>query len=134
MVVQLGIEEIRPGVLVAGGMVAVSVGETVEVLRISVAAGVFVTRETDVGTEDGVFAGEHAPTKKTQRIQIQKNFIDDLSQCLLYCSAYGQKNLPNGSRYPLGVGGWIRSRNGTRQKPEKRSKTRCVPQVGCTHC
>jgi len=30
--------------------------------------------------------------------------------------------LPNGWRYPLGVGAWIRSRNGIPRKPEKCSK------------
>ena len=29
---------------------------------------------------------------------------------------------PNGSRYPLGVGGWIRPRNGIPRKPSKCSK------------
>jgi hypothetical protein len=32
------------------------------------------------------------------------------------------KCLPNGWRYPLGVGAWIRPRNGIPRKPEKGSK------------
>ena len=52
------------------------------------------------------------------------------------CSAKDSKNrVPsNGSRYPLGVGGGSRPRNGSPRKPEKCRKTRCVPQVGCTLC
>ena len=34
---------------------------------------------------------------------------------------------PNGSRYPLGVGGWIRPRNGTPPKPDK-----CLKNAGPT--
>jgi hypothetical protein len=38
---------------------------------------------------------------------------------------------PNDSRYPLGVGGWIRPRNGIRLKPEKAQKKRgAYPKSG----
>jgi hypothetical protein len=44
------------------------------------------------------------------------------------------KELPNGSRYPLGVGGWIPPRNGENPKPGNCQKTRRIPQVNCTLC
>ena len=44
---------------------------------------------------------------------------------------FSQNEQPNGLRYPLGVGGWIRPRNGIPPKPEKAQNAARTPSRIC---
>jgi hypothetical protein len=59
---------------------------------------------------------------KSRKVKVEKSNIFTL----LY--------LPNGLRYPLGVGGGLAIETEKTQSSKNAQKTRRVPQVGCTLC